>query len=81
MTFYYQEQTKRTKGRPITTLPVTLDNDLKRLNDKSLRLTSYTQLENIKTIAQNRDEWTAFTTLIHKTAEAAKSDDLDGERQ
>ena len=76
MTFYFSGNTKRSRGRPTTTLPVTINNDLKKLHDNTLKLTSQTDLENLRNIAHNRREWIAFTTEIRRTAEAAKSDDV-----
>ena len=80
MIFYFTEKTTKTKGRPITTLPVTLNNDLRRLQDTTLQLTSLAELEKLRDIAEKREEWFAFSREIRRTAEAAKSDDLDSER-
>ena len=74
MLFYFSEPGKRSRGRPITTLPVTLNNDLRRYQ-KDFSLTSNADLENLREVAQNRNEWFAFTTFLRRTAEAAKSDE------
>lgn len=77
--FYYTQNTKRTKGRPMTTLPVTLNNDLKKLQN-NMRLTTITELDKLKSIARDRKEWFAFSREVRRTAEADKSDDQDSER-
>ena len=80
MEFYFSNVAKRARGRPTTTLPTTLDSDLKLINDNTMRLTSNVDLENLRDTAQNRIEWKALTTMMRRTAEAAKSDDLTSGR-
>ena len=76
MTFYFNTTNKRARGRPITTLPITLNNDLKRLQDNTIQLVTQKDLDTLKDTAQQRGEWSAFIAWIKRTAEAAKSDDL-----
>ena len=80
MSYYFSETKKRGKGRPTTTLPVTLNNDLKKLHGKSLKLTTAADLDKIRTTAEDRQGWKTFTAELMKTAEAARSDDHAGER-
>ena len=80
MRYYFTESTNRGRGRPTTTLPVTLNNDLKRLQNEHYRLTTKSDLDKLHTIAQNRHEWIAFTAEIKRTAKAARSVDIAGER-
>ena len=74
--FYYHDNTKRARGRPITTIPMTLNNDLKILQNRSISLASKKKdLETLRKIAERRQEWITFTADIKKAAEAARSDD------
>ena len=63
---------KRARGRLITTLPMTLNNDLKILQNRSISLTSQKDLETLKKIAERRQEWITLTADIKKAAEAAR---------
>ena len=81
MNFYFSNQGPKQKGRPVTTLLITLNNDLKRITGNNILLTSYKDLENLREIATNRQEWRVFCTEIKKAAEAATSDDQASERQ
>ncbi|GFS02714.1 hypothetical protein ElyMa_004614100 [Elysia marginata] len=45
MAFYFHDNAKRARGRPITTLPMTLNNNLKILQNRSISLTSQKDLE------------------------------------
>ncbi|GFO33822.1 hypothetical protein PoB_006032700 [Plakobranchus ocellatus] len=63
------------RGRPQTTLPITLNNDLKNLVATKLELTTQTDLDTLCLIAEDRPKWNALVTEIRKTAEAARSDD------
>ena len=74
MAFYFHDNAKRARGRPITTLPMTLNNDLEIMQNRSISLTSQKDLETIRKIAKRRQEWTTFTADIKKAAEAARSD-------
>ena len=75
MVFYFHDNAKRARGRPITTLPLTLNNDLKRLQNRSISLTSQKDLDTLRKIAEIRQEWITFTADIKKAAEAARSVD------
>ncbi|GFS04502.1 hypothetical protein ElyMa_002913700 [Elysia marginata] len=71
---------KRPRGRTITTLPVTLNNDLKHVPGEKMTLTSQKDLDLIRDIAENRDEWRTFIAEIRRgEAEAVRSDDPTNE--
>ena len=78
MAFYFYDNAKRARGRPITTLPH--NNDLKILQNRSISLTSQKDLETLRKIAERRQEWITFTTDIKKAAESARSDDTPSGR-
>ncbi|GFS17664.1 hypothetical protein ElyMa_001501800 [Elysia marginata] len=81
MQFYLVENNKRPRGRPITTLPVTLNNDLKHVPGEKMTLTPQKDLDLIRDIAENRDEWRTFIAEIGRgAAEAVRSDDPTSER-
>ena len=80
MTFYFHNNAKRARGRSITTLPMTLNNDLKILQNWSISLTSQKGLETLRKIAERRQEWITFTADNKKAAEAARSDDTPSGR-
>ena len=69
MAFYFHGNAKRARGRPITTLPMTLNNDPKILQNRSISLTSQKDLETLRKIAERRQEWITFTADIKKAAE------------
>ena len=75
MAFYFHDNAKRARARPITTLPMTLNNDLKILRNRSISLTSQKDLETLRKIAERRQERITFIADIKKAAEAARSDD------
>ena len=75
MHFYFSENNKRARGRPQTTLPVTLNNDLKKLLTTKLEITSQKDLDTLRHIAENRPRWTALIAEIRQAAKAARSDD------
>ncbi|GFR91332.1 hypothetical protein ElyMa_004325000 [Elysia marginata] len=81
MQFYFVENNKGPRGRPITTLPVTLNNNLKHVPGEKIALTSQKDLDLIRDIAENRDEWRTFIAEIRRgAAEAVRSDDPTSER-
>ena len=80
MGYYFSDTVRRARGRPITTLPITLHNDLKRLQRKEIKLTTEKDLQMLRDKAKNRREWITFITEIRRTAEAARPDDLASER-
>ncbi|GFO34913.1 hypothetical protein PoB_006141800 [Plakobranchus ocellatus] len=73
MLFYFPDN-KRARGRSQTTLPITLNNDLKKLVATKLELTTQTDLDTLRLIAEDRPKWNALVAEIRKTAEAARSD-------
>ncbi|GFO11693.1 hypothetical protein PoB_003819800 [Plakobranchus ocellatus] len=75
MLFYFSDN-KRARRRPQTTLPITLNNDLKKLVATKLELTTQTDLDTLRLIAEDRPKWNALVAEIRKTAEAARSDVL-----
>ncbi|GFS27378.1 LINE-1 reverse transcriptase homolog [Elysia marginata] len=75
MLYYFNENSNRGRGRPTTTLLITLNNDLKRLQNKDVQLTTKEDLHKLQKIASQRQEWIAFTAEIKRTAEAARPDD------
>lgn len=82
MHFYFTAtSSEKYRGRPITTLPVTLNNDLKKINENKIKLTSLQDLEELKSIAHNRDNWRSLTRQIKDKAEAARSVDHASARQ
>ena len=75
------QQGDKYRGRPITTLPVVLNNDLSRLESSTYCLKTFKDIENLKKIAEQRDQWRILCTRIQKAAEAFQSDDYDAERR
>ena len=78
---FFIPQGDKYRGRPITTLPVVLNNDLSRLESNTYGLKTFKDIENLKKIAEQRDEWRILCTGIQKAAEALQSDDYDAERR
>ncbi|GFO27961.1 hypothetical protein PoB_005446600 [Plakobranchus ocellatus] len=72
---HYFSDNKRARGRPQTTIPITLNNDLKKLIATKLELTTQTDLDTLRLIAEDRPKWNALVAEIRKIAEAARSDD------
>ncbi|KAK3701307.1 hypothetical protein RRG08_066799 [Elysia crispata] len=75
MNSYFATHGKKFRGRPLTTLPVVLNKDLSRLQENTLQLTTREDLEHLRCIAQNRQQWRELSTRIRKAAEAPPSDD------
>ena len=70
MSYYFIDDIKKTRGRPLTTLPVTLNNDIKILKN-GMQLTTKSDIERLRNMAQDRKAWFALTTdIIRKTAGA-----------
>ena len=80
MAFYFNDDAKQARGRPITSLPMTLNSDLKILQNRSISFTSQKDLETLRKIAERRQEWITFTADIKKAAKAARSDDTPSGR-
>ena len=78
---FFIPQGDKYRGRPITTLPVVLNNDLSRLESNTYGLKTFKDIENLKKIAEQRDQWSILCTGIQKAAEALQSDDYDAERR
>ena len=74
-------QGDKDRGRPITTLPVVLNNDLSRLESSTFCLKTVKDIKHLKKIAEQRDQWSILCTRIQKAAEALQSDDYDAERR
>ncbi|GFR73346.1 hypothetical protein ElyMa_002134600 [Elysia marginata] len=78
--FYFVENNKKPRGRPIITLPVTLNNDLKHVPSDKMTLTSQKDLALIQDFTENRAEWRTFIALIRRgAAEAVRSDEPTSE--
>ena len=75
MNSYFATHGKKFRGRPLTTLPVVLNKDLSRLQENTLQFTTREDLEHLRCIAQNRQQWRELSTRIRKAAEAPPSDD------
>ena len=76
---FFVPQGDKYRGGPITTLPVVLNNDLSRLECSNYCLKTFKDIENLKKIAEQRDQWRILCTRIQKAAEALQSDDYDAE--
>ena len=80
MQFYFVENNKRPRGRPITKLPITLNNGLKHVSGENITIASQKDLDLIRDIAENRNEWRTFIAEIKRgAAEAVRSDDPTSE--
>ena len=75
MNSYFATHGKKFRGRPLTTLPVVLNKDLSRLQENTLQLTTGEDLEHLRCIARDRQQWRELSTGIRKAAEAPPSDD------
>ena len=83
MNYYFEKSNaKKFRGRPVITLPVSLHNDiimLKKHNTFKNRYNSITQLKSIhdlkslRTLAQERQTWTALVNDIYVAAKAEKN--------
>ncbi|GFS10318.1 hypothetical protein ElyMa_001320300 [Elysia marginata] len=73
MSGYFVTEGSKFKERPLTTLPVILNRDLSRIINSNLQLKSSHDLEHLRSIAQQRDEWTKLTARIREAAEASQS--------
>ncbi|GFS03579.1 hypothetical protein ElyMa_004635800 [Elysia marginata] len=72
MSGYFVTEGSKFKGRPLSTLPVVLNRDLSRIINSNLQLKS--SLEHLRSIAQQRNEWTKPTARIREAAEASQSE-------
>ena len=67
---YYTQPTFQRPGRPITTLPIQLDQDLQKIPHhlyRRPRFQSLKQFQNLKLKAQNRSDWKALSTAVIDT--------------
>ncbi|GFR73715.1 hypothetical protein ElyMa_003875300 [Elysia marginata] len=78
---FFVPQGDKYRVRPITILPVVLNNDLSRLESSTYCLKTFKDIENLKKIAEQRDQWRILCTRVQKEAEALQSDDYDAERR
>ncbi|GFS20859.1 hypothetical protein ElyMa_006908900 [Elysia marginata] len=69
---YFATEGSKFKGRPLTALPDVLNRDLSRIINSNL-LKRCHDLEHLRSIAQQRDEWTKLTARIREAAEASHS--------
>ena len=75
MNSYFISYGSKFRDRPLTKLPVALNKDLPLVSDDKLQLTSLKDLENLRSVAQNRQTWRKLTSRIREAAEASPSDD------
>ena len=78
---FFVPQGDKYRGRPISTLPVVLNNDLSRLESSTYCLKTFKDTENLKKIAEQSDRGGILCTRIQKAAEALQSDGYDAERR
>ena len=72
MRLYFTKFGPNFRGRPITTIATVLNGDITRV-DPALRLRTLSDLEHLRSIAQNRREWNSLTKKITEIAEASYS--------
>ena len=75
MHFYFRKSENRYLGRPLTSLPITLNKDLSKLKNNTIKLETAKDLENLRRTARNRRCWKIMTRNIMEAAKASKSDD------
>ncbi|GFR83921.1 hypothetical protein ElyMa_004137000 [Elysia marginata] len=75
MEAYFVRKDVKFLGRPITALPNILNKDLSRLPTSELRLKTNEDLDHLRSIAQDRQQWKGLTTKIREVAEASRSED------
>ena len=77
MKFYFTNINEKFPGRPLTTLPTVLNNDLIKVNNTytAITLKSEKDLEQLTTLAKNRRRWKLLTRSISEAAKASRSDD------
>ncbi|GFS02849.1 hypothetical protein ElyMa_001133800 [Elysia marginata] len=79
MEAYFVRKGGKFLGRPITTLPNVLNKDLSCLPTGELRLKTNEDLDHLRSIAQDRQQWKGLTAKIREAAEASRSEDKDAE--
>ncbi|GFR61842.1 hypothetical protein ElyMa_000114500 [Elysia marginata] len=80
MSGYFVTEGSKFKGRPLTTPPVVLNRDPSLIINSNLQLKSSHDLEHLRSIAQQRDEWTKLTARILEAAEVFQNGALRCER-
>ena len=76
MQAYFELLTNRFRGRPLTTLPVTLNKELSQAFPH-MKLKTAEDLKDLRSLAQDRDHWRVFTRRITEFAQASNSDEFD----
>ena len=74
MDAYFTLDGKRSRGRPVTTMPITLNKDLSRLPTGTLQLKQKADLDGLRSKAHDRQAWRGLTTEIREAAEASRSE-------
>ena len=74
MDAYFTLDGKRSRGRPVTTMPITLNKDLSRLPTGTLQLKQKADLDGLRSKAHDRQAWRGLTTEIQEAAEASRSE-------
>ena len=89
MKFYYEDANKGHRGKPRTTLPVVLNQDLDNYYQhtephhsdhtytRRLKINNIEDLENMRKLAEDRKKWKKFTHGIVNTREASASVDAE----
>ena len=76
MTSYFHQKEPKRRGRQKTTIITTIRQDLKKIsNMTALKLKTSKDLEELRHIAHNRQEWKFITKSIQAAAQVEKSDD------
>lgn len=75
MTAYFISSGQRFKGRPPTTLPIVINRDLVRSQRYNIKLKDISDLEQLRAIAQDRDQWKQLTEELVEAAKASQPDD------
>ncbi|GFR85193.1 hypothetical protein ElyMa_004167600 [Elysia marginata] len=73
MEAYFVRKGGKFLGRPITTLPNVLNKFLSRLPTGELRLKTNEDLDHLRSIAPDRQQWKGLTTKIREAAEASST--------
>ena len=78
---YFDTQATKRRGRPKTSIVSTLRQDLKRIKNTHWphKLNTKSDLERLRTVADNRREWKHLATTIYRSAQAEESDDISAD--
>ena len=74
MQLYVHCSVRRLRGRPPTSLAMTIDKDLSCTQDRLTLLRSKEELDHLLSLAQDHDQWRWTIEQITEIAEAFKSD-------